>query len=118
MEELQKWFDQEFKPSTWECPSCKKVLPSGIVGISDHWSKCGGKTLYDKIVKVFDDKESKFSDLKEVLDEDYFIQLFAECADDTIEGYDSKDDKSIEIPVMTEDAFILVMKKISAKWQQ
>jgi hypothetical protein len=117
MEELQKWFDQEFKPSTWECPSCKKVLPSGIVGISDHWSKCGGKTVYDKIIKVFDDKESKFSDLKKVLDEDYFIQLFAECADDTIEGEDEYG-KWAERPVMTEDAFILVMKKISAKWQQ
>jgi hypothetical protein len=117
MEELQKWFDQEFKPSTWECPSCKKALPSGIVGISDHWSKCGGKTLYDKIVKVFDDKESKFSDLKKVLDEDYFIKLFAECADDTIEGEDEYG-KWAERPVMTEDAFILVMKKISAKWQQ
>lgn len=114
----KKDYNQDFKPRTWECPSCKKVLPPGLVGITRHCSTCGSKGLYDKIVKVFDDKESKFSDLKKVLDEDYFIQLFAEYADDTIDGYDPKDDKWVEIPVMTEDAFILVMKKILAKWQQ
>jgi len=57
--------------NTWICPTCKKELPSGIVGISNHWSKCGGKKTYEAIKKVFDDKNSTFADLKKVIDNEH-----------------------------------------------
>lgn len=36
----------------WVCPACKKEIPPGIVGISKHWSECGGKAFHDDLMKL------------------------------------------------------------------
>lgn len=41
----------------WTCPTCKKKLPSGIVGISNHWAECGGKGFHEALIKAKENGE-------------------------------------------------------------
>lgn len=51
----KNWMEEEIdwsKPRFWECPTCKEKIPSGIIGISKHWSECGGKENYQNLLKI------------------------------------------------------------------
>lgn len=74
---IKPWYDMSKKESMlnhskgWDCPTCGINLPSGIVGISNHWAECGGRELHKKIVSIFNDKDSEFKYLKKVLDDEF-----------------------------------------------
>ena len=36
------------------CKDCGQEVPSGIMNISEHWTKCGGKQQMDNIMKIND----------------------------------------------------------------
>lgn len=66
-----KWHDQEVKPKGWDCPSCGKNLPSGIIGISNHWAECGGKKFQTELQAKIKDKDFGIEQLKQLQEKHY-----------------------------------------------
>ncbi len=61
----EPWWREELKKGMekgWDCPSCGKNLPSGIVGIVNHWAECGGKDFHEELLQKM--TESKKENIK------------------------------------------------------
>ena len=56
---------------TWKCPKCGKVLPSGIVGISSHWSECGGREFHKELIERIKEPSFGIDELKEMQERHY-----------------------------------------------
>lgn len=70
--EEKLWFNQEITHREgWECPSCGKVLPSGIVGIVDHWSKCGGEDFHNELKERYKNDDFGIDEIKEMQERHY-----------------------------------------------
>lgn len=48
--------DESLEPHTARCNHCQKIIPTGILNISRHWSECSGKEVYE-IIKGIDESD-------------------------------------------------------------
>ena len=56
--------------SGWDCPTCGKHLPSGIVGIAKHWADCGGKNFHKELQEKIKDPDFGIEELKKLQNKD------------------------------------------------
>lgn len=43
--------DAEFGYHKFKCTTCNEILDGGIINLSSHWAKCGGKDFQEALVK-------------------------------------------------------------------
>ena len=55
---------EKVKEFVFRCKTCGEEVPSGIVNISGHWTKCTGKEFTQAIMKRAEETNGKLTELE------------------------------------------------------
>lgn len=83
--ENKPWYDNAFENNTWTCKKCGTVLPSGIVGISDHWTKCEGKIFHETLTHTLESGKLTPEKYKEL----YWKEEMRKCKESPVYFYNN-----------------------------